>query len=348
MPGTDLEQIQPKSVAGLRGRQKAAIALVSLGPERAASVLSHMPHTEVEALSAEMAAIWSVDVETTLGVYNELAAGLQNNTEVRTGGLDYAREVLSNLVGTDRADEILASLTAKGEFRPFDFLRRTTPEQIRTFLSDEAPQTIALVLASLYSGLSGRVLAELPADLQTDVAKRIALMGETNPEVIADVDAGLRQKLSAISTKEFASPGGVDSLAEILNSAGRSSERTVIEGLAAEDPALADAVRLRMFTFEDLVELEDREIQLILREVDQKELILALRGVGEELIEKILRNLSQRGAEMLREDMEVSPPQRRAVVEDAQGKVVAVVRRLEEEGTIVLRSGGGDAEDELL
>jgi flagellar motor switch protein FliG len=140
----------------------------------------------------------------------------------------------------------------------------------------------------------------------------------------------------------------VDSLAEILNSAGRSAERTVIEGLAAQDPALADAVRLRMFTFEDIVELEDREIQLILREVDQKDLVLALRGVGEELTEKILRNLSQRGAEMLREDMEVSPPQRRAVVEEAQGKIVAVVRRLEEEGTIVLRSGAGDAEDELL
>jgi flagellar motor switch protein FliG len=324
----------------LRGRQKAAIALVSLGPERAAGVLQHMPQQEVEALSAEMAAIWSVDQDTMLSVYSELASGLQRGSDSRAGGLDYTREVLINLVGPEKADEIMAALTAKGEFRPFEFLRRTPPEQIRTFLADEAPQTIALVLASLYSGLSGRVLAELPPDLQTDVAARIALMGETNPEVIADVDAGLRSKL--------ASPGGVDSLAEILNSAGRSAERTVIEGLAAQDPALADAVRLRMFTFEDIVELEDREIQLILREVDQKDLVLALRGVGEELTEKILRNLSQRGADMLREDMEVSPPQRRAVVEEAQGKVVAVVRRLEEEGTIVLRSGTGDAEDELL
>ena len=349
MPGTDLEVLGTRAaIAAMRGRQKAAIALVSLGPERAAAVLGHMPQAEVEALSAEMAAIWSVDTDTMLGVYEELAEGLQTHQETRTGGLDYAREVLSNLVGPERADEILAQLTAKGEFRPFDFLRRTPPEQIRTFLSDEAPQTVALVLASLYSGLSGRVLAELPPDLQTDVAQRIATMGETNPEVIADVDSGLRVKLSAFSTREFASPGGVDSLAEILNSAGRSAERTVIEGLASRDPSLADAVRLRMFTFEDLVDLEDREIQLILREVDQKELVLALRGVNKDLKEKILRNLSQRGAEMLAEDMEASPPQRRAVVEDAQGKVVAVVRRLEEEGTIVLRSHGGDAEDELL
>jgi flagellar motor switch protein FliG len=348
MPGTDVEIRGSATPAAMRGRQKAAVALVSLGPERAAAVLSHMPQSEVEALSAEMAATWSVDPETTNGVYAELAAGVQAGNDTYTGGLDYAREVLTNLVGPARADEILAALTAKGEFRPFEFLRRTPPEQIRTFLSDEAPQTIALVLASLYSGLSGRVLAELPAQLQTDVAQRIALMGETNPEVIADVDAGLRQKLSAISTKEFASPGGVDSLAEILNSAGRSAERTVIEGLAAIDPVLADAVRLRMFTFEDLAELEDREIQLILREVDQKDLVLALRGVGEELTDKILRNLSQRGAEMLREDMEVSPPQRRAIVEEAQGKVVAIVRRLEEDGTIILRSAGGDAEDDLL
>jgi flagellar motor switch protein FliG len=283
-----------------------------------------------------------------IGVYTELASGVMEGADTHTGGLDYAREVLTNLVGPARADEILSSLTAKGDFRPFEFLRRTPPEQIRTFLADEAPQTIALVLASLYSGLSGRVLAELPSELQTEVAQRIALMGETNPEVIADVDAGLRSKLSAISTKEFASPGGVDSLAEILNSAGRSAERTVIEGLAGLDPVLADAVRLRMFTFEDLIELEDRDIQLILREVDQKDLVLALRGVAEELKEKILRNLSQRGAEMLREDMEVSPPQRRAVVEEAQGKVVAIVRRLEEDGTIILRSGGAEAEDELL
>jgi flagellar motor switch protein FliG len=347
VPRMDLE-LSGRGTAHMTGRHKAAVALVSLGPERAAAVLGHLPHNEVEALSAEMASIWTVDGDTMLEVYAELAEGVQHVQETRMGGLDYAREVLTNLVGPDRADEILQQLTAKGEFRPFDFLRRTPPEQIRTFLNDEAPQTVALVLASLYSGISGRVLAELPPELQTDVAERIATMGETNPEVIADVDAGLRSKLSAISTKEFASPGGVDSLAEILNSAGRTAERTVIEGLAGLDPVLADSVRLRMFTFEDLIELEDRDIQLILREVDQKDLVLALRGVAEELKEKILRNLSQRGAEMLRDDMEVSPPQRRAIVEEAQGKVVAIVRRLEEDGTIILRSGGAEAEDELL
>ena len=346
--GTELERRPSAALAAMQGRHKAAVALVALGPERAAEILSHMPPAEVEVLSVEMAELWGVDAATTEGVLDELAEGVDSKAGLMSGGVDYAREVLVHLVGPDRAEEILGGLATGGEFRPFEFLRRTPPEQIRTFLADEAPQTIALVLSSLYAGLSGRVLAELPSELQTEVASRIAQMGETNPEVIADVDAGLRQKLSAISTQEFASPGGIDSLAEILNSAGRSAERTVIEGLASLDPALADEVRMRMFTFEDMSELEDREIQLILREVDQKDLVLALRGVGEELTDKILRNLSQRGAEMLREDMEVSPPQRRAVVEEAQGKVVAVVRRLEEDGTIILRGGGGDPRIALL
>jgi flagellar motor switch protein FliG len=178
---------------------------------------------------------------------------------------------------------------------------------------------------------------------------RIATMKETNPGVIMDIDSGLRLKLSSVSTQEFASPGGIDSLAQILNSAGRSSERHVIDALGEQDPDLANQVRLRMFTFDDLVELEDRDIQLILREVDAKDLVIALRGVSDELTDKILRNMSQRGAEMLREDMEVQPPQRRAVVEESQGKVVAVVRRLEEAGAVILRRGGEEGgEDELL
>ena len=271
--GTELERRPSAALAAMHGRHKAAVALVALGPERAAEILSHMPPAEVEVLSVEMAELWGVDRATTEGVLDELADGVDSQAGLMSGGVDYAREVLVHLVGPDRAEEILGGLATSGEFRPFEFLRRTPPEQIRTFLADEAPQTIALVLSSLYAGLSGRVLAELPSELQTEVASRIAQMGETNPEVIADVDAGLRQKLSAISTQEFASPGGIDSLAEILNSAGRSAERTVIEGLATLDPALADEVRMRMFTFEDMAELEDREIQLILREVDQKDLV---------------------------------------------------------------------------
>jgi flagellar motor switch protein FliG len=333
----------------LGGRQKAAVLLVSLGPERAADVLKHLPEQDVEALSAEMASLWRVEPDLSETVFDELAERLAAGREISVGGLPYTKEVLDKLLGPEKAQQVLGSLTSSGEFRPFDFLRRTPPDQIKAFLQDEAPQTIALVLASIWTGVGGRVLAELPPELQADVAMRIATMRETNPSVLADIDHGLRQKVSAVSTHEFASPGGIDSLAEILNSAGRSTERNVIEAIARDDAGLADEVRMRMFTFDDLVQLEDRDIQLVLREVEPKDLVLALRGVSPELTEKILSNMSQRGAEMLREDMEVQPPQRRPVIEEAQSKIVAAVRRLEESGALVIRRGNSEEpEDDLL
>jgi flagellar motor switch protein FliG len=332
----------------LGGRQKAAVLLVSLGPERAAEVLKHLPEADVEALSGEMASLWRVGPDLSEVVFDELAERLASGQEIALGGLGYTREVLEKLLGPEKAQQVMGALTTSGDFRPFDFLRRTPPDQIKAFLQDEAPQTIALVLASIWTGLGGRVLAELPPELQADVALRIATMRETNPTVLADIDAGLRQKVSAVSTQEFASPGGIDSLAEILNSAGRSTERHVIEAIARDDAGLADEVRLRMFTFDDLIELEDRDIQLVLREIEPKDLVLALRGVSPELTEKILSNMSQRGAEMLREDMEVQPPQRRHVIEEAQSTIVAAVRRLEETGALVIRRGADEPEDDLL
>lgn len=331
----------------LNGRQKAAAFLINLGPEAAAHILKFLPEAEVEQLSAEMAAIWRVEPDTGDAVWHEMAERLRPGNQSAVGGLDYAREVLEHLLGAAKADEIVGTLTAKGELRPFDFLRRQPADQIRAFLQDEAPQTVALVIASVWSGLGGRILAELPPETQAEVGLRIATMCETNPQVVADIDRGLRQKLSAVATHEFASPGGVDALAQILNSAGRSAERNVLEIMGERDPHLADEVRMRMFTFEDLISLEDREIQLVLREIDPKDLVLALRGVGPDLAEKILSNMSQRAAETLREDMEVQPPQRRAVVEEAQGKIVAVVRRLEEAAALTLRESD-DPADQVL
>jgi flagellar motor switch protein FliG len=331
----------------LSGRQKAATFLVSLGPDRAAQILKHMPDSEVEALSADMAALWQVDHDDSEDVYNELDACLSSGNEMAVGGLDYTREVLERLLGPEKAAQIVNALTAKGELRPFDFLRRTPPERIRAFLQDESPQTIAVVLASLWSNLAGRVLAELPPALQADVAARIATMQETNPGVIADIDRGLRDKLSMISTQEFTTPGGVDALADILNGAGRSTERNVLETIAGDDKQLAAEIRLRMFTFDDLAQLSDRDMQRVLREVEPRQLILALRGVSHELVEKILANMSQRGAEILRDDMEVQPPQPRAVVEAAQAEIVAIVRRLEDTGALVLGQDEG-GQDQMV
>jgi flagellar motor switch protein FliG len=294
-----------------------------------------------------MAALWRVRPETSAAVMREIEERLSSNDMLGggMGGPDFAREVLSQLVGAERAEEIMGVVTTVPEARPFEFLRRTPPEQVHAFLKDESPQTIALVVASVHSTLAARVLAELSPELQADVALRIATMSETNPDVIRDIEQGLRLKLANVVGQEFAAAGGVDALAEILNRAGRSTERNVVGAISESDQELADEIKLRLFTFEDLIILEDRDLQLVLREVDQKELQLALRGVEQNVVEKILANMSQRGAEMLREDMEASAPQRKAVVEEAQGKVVAAVRRLEDAGALVIRRGAEEEEE---
>jgi flagellar motor switch protein FliG len=332
-------------VAALNGRQKAAVLLISLGTEKAASILKHLSEREVESLSAEVAALWRVRPETSAAVMEEVAARVQERDAPGVGGPDYAREVLEHLLGAERADEIVGALTVKAESRPFEFLRRTPPEQVSAFLKDESPQTIALVVASVHTSLAARVLGELPAELQAEVALRIATMKETNPDVIRDIEQGLRHKLANVVTQEFSTAGGVDALAEILNRAGRSTERNVVGAIGDRDTGLAEEIRSRLFTFEDLIILQDRDLQLVLREVDQKELQLALRGVDTNVVEKILANMSQRGAEMLREDMAASAPQRKAVVEEAQGKIVAAVRRLEDAGALVIRRGAEEEEE---
>jgi flagellar motor switch protein FliG len=328
----------------LTGRQKAAVFLITIGTTRAADVLKFLSEREIEAISAEMASLWRVKSETADAVVQELAERFDSQSEFAMGGPQFAREVLEHLLGAARAEEILGQITAQAELRPFDFLRRTPPEQIATFLADEAPQTIALVVASLHTTLGAKVLGCLTPEIQANVAMRIATMEDTNPGVVEDVERGLRLKLSNVLTQEFSQAGGVDSLAELLNRAGRSTERTVLEAIAETDGELADEIRQKLFTFEDIVVLNDRDIQLLLREVDQKDLGLALRGVNDEVKDTIFRNMSTRGAEMLQEDLETGKPQRRSVVEEAQSRVVGAIRRLEDAGAITIGRGGEDGE----
>jgi flagellar motor switch protein FliG len=330
--------------ANLTGRQKAAVFLITIGATRAAEVLKFLSEREIEALSAEMASLWRVKAETAEAVVQELAERFEANDEFAHGGPEFAREVLEHLLGATRAEEILGQITAQAELRPFDFLRRTPPEQIATFLADEAPQTIALVVASLHTTLGAKVLGGLAPEVQANVAMRIATMEDTNPGVVEDVERGLRLKLSNVLTQEFSQAGGVDSLAELLNRAGRSTERTVLEAIAETDGELADEIRQKLFTFDDIVVLSDRDVQLLLREVDQKDLGLALRGVTEEVKDTIFRNMSTRGSEMLQEDLDTGKPQRRAVVEEAQSRIVGAIRRLEDAGAITLGRGGEDGE----
>jgi flagellar motor switch protein FliG len=326
------------------GAKKAAVLMAALGPERAASVMSRMREEEIESLSQEMAKLSPVAAETTESIFSELAA-VAGAGAPSEGGIEFARDVLERALGAERAQEFVGRLAASSDRRPFEFLRRSTPEQIAGLLRSESPQTIALVLANLHTILAAQVLAGLPERMQPDIALRIARMGETSPQVIRQVEEVIRQKLGAAVEQEYAAAGGIKSLADILNHADRPTERNVLDSLAATDKELAEQVRRMLFVFEDIVKLEERAIQQVLREADQKDLVLALRGAPEEVTEVILTNMSERGAAMLKEEMEIQQPQRKRDIDAAQSRIVAVVRKLQEAGTIVLAGGEGDEEE---
>jgi flagellar motor switch protein FliG len=236
----------------------------------------------------------------------------------------------------ERANEIIGRLSSVIEKRPFEFLRKTPPEQVVTFLRNESPQTTALVIANLHTSLAAQVLSNLPENEQPDIALRIARMSETSPDVVKQVEAVMKAKLANIVQQEYSAAGGIKSLADILNNADRSTERNVLDKITETDESLGAEVRRLLFIFEDITKLDDRAIQLILREADQKDLALALRGVADEVKERILANMSERGAQMLVEEMQFQPPQRKRDIEEAQGRVVAIVRKLEEAGAVVL------------
>jgi flagellar motor switch protein FliG len=337
-----LDAPAPAAAAALRGREKAAILLVSLGREQAAEVLKHLTQDEIEALTLEMAKTQNISSSTTAAVLDEAVHTARAQQYAAEGGVDFAREVLERSLGAEKAAEIIGRLSAVIERRPFEFLRRIPSEQIHAFLRNEAPQTVALVVANLHTTLAASVLSLYDEAEQADIAARIATLNETSPDVVRAVEEVMKQKLSDVVSQEFSAAGGVQSLADILNHVDRSTERNVLEALAELDGGLAEELRSLLFTFEDILKLDDRTIQLVLKETDQKDLALALRGVDDALRERVFSNMSERGAEMLREEIQFMPPQRRRMVEEAQGRIVAVVRRLEEAGGVVLSRAGGD------
>jgi flagellar motor switch protein FliG len=349
LPASAVEEIKAAAAsptARMNGREKAAILLVTLGPERASQIFGFLRDDEIEALTLEMAKLRNIDADTTDAVIDEAMDMTAALNFVGAGGFEYAREVLEKSLGSGKAAEIMGRLSAIIEARPFEFLRRTPPEQIVAFLRNEAPQTMALTIANLHTQLAAEVLAQLPPETQAEVAHRIATMNETSPDVIKEVEAVMRQKLANVISQEYSAAGGVDSLVDILNRADRGTERNVLDKLAETDADLAEEIRMMLFVFEDIVKLDDRSVQILLKEVDQKDLALALRGVSEEVRDKVVANMSQRAAEMLLEEIEYQPPQLRRVVEEAQGRIVAKVRQLEEAEAIVI--GRGDGEDELV
>ncbi len=335
---------------GMKGASKAAIALVALGPERAAEVLKHLPEEQAEILSAEIARLGAVDADTIESVAHDLVEATGPADSAR-GGIGFTRDVLIRVVGEERADELIAQFMG-GKRKPFDFMRSMSADEVTDLLDGESAQTIALVTVNVRASLSGRVLDMLEPRVQADVAFRVATMSVVEPRVLDDIDAGLREKMASgiQSSRGDAPASGVDVLAQILQGAGRATERQVLGGLELVDAPLAEAVRAKMFTFEDVPKLTDKDLQLVLRDIEQKDLIIALRGASDELLDRVVSNMSQRAGETLREELEMQPALKRAMVEEAQTKVVAAIRELDESGAVTLPGGGGgeDGVDEDL
>jgi flagellar motor switch protein FliG len=329
------------------GARKAAVLMAALGSERAANVIQCLREDEVERLSMEMAQLPSVGSETTDQVLGEVVAGAGVDPGA-AGGVDFAREVIERALGPERAAELLGRLGPAAETRPFAFLRNVAPERIAALLRNESPQMVALVLASLHTSHAAGVLARLPEQQQPEIALRIVRMGVTSARVIEQVEGAIRHRLGSVAEREYAAAGGTKALAGILNHADRAVERNVLESLAGADQALADEVRGMLFVFEDIVKLEERAVQQLLREVDQKDLVLALRGAPDNVKEVVMTNMSERGAAMLREEMEIQQPQRKRDIDAAQSRIVAVVRRLEEAGTIVIARAGEDEAEAVV
>jgi len=327
----------------MNGRQKAAVFLVTLGSEISSEIFKHLREDEIETLTFEIARLETVDSEQRDAVLLEFRDLMMAQEFITTGGIDYARELLEKSLGNQKAVDIINRLTSSLQTRPFDFIRRTDPAHLMNFIQQEHPQTIALILAYLEPQKASIILSQLPGEIQSDVAKRIATMDRTSPDVLREVERVLEKKLSTLSSEDYTAAGGVDSIVDILNMVDRSTERQIIETLEEDDPELAEEIKKRMFVFEDIVMLDDKAIQKVLREVDTQELSKALKSVDSEVQDKIFRNMSKRAASLLKEDMEFMGPTRRKDVEEAQQKIVAVIRKLEEAGEVVIaRSGEED------
>lgn len=326
----------------ISGIQKAAILLISLGPEKSASIFRHLKEDEIESLTLEIANTRSVPPDLKESVLEEFYEVCLAQQYIAEGGIGYAKELLDKALGEEKAKDVIGRLTASLQVRPFEFVRKADPSQLLNFIQDEHPQTIALILAYLPSGQAAAVVSALPPEKQADVAKRIALMDRTSPDVIKEVEKVLEKKLSSLVNQDYTIVGGVDAIVSILNTVDRSTEKHIMETLEIEEPELADEIRRKMFVFEDILSLDNRAIQTVLREVDNSELAIALKNANEDVQNCIFSNLSSRLATMIKEDMEYMGPVRLKDVEDAQQKIVNIIRKLEDTGEIVISRGGGD------
>lgn len=324
------------------GLQKAAILVITLGPEYSAPVLKHLSESELEALTLEMVNVRRVSSEERDNVIREFHQMCVANDYIAQGGIEYAHDVLGRALGEQRALELITRISTSLKMRPFDIVRRTDPKQLLTFIQGEHSQTIALIMTHLTPDKAAILISGLTPERQADVAKRMALMGRTSPDVLKEIEKVLERKISSLSPVDYSSTGGIQSVVDMLNRADPGTTKTVMDALELDDPDLAEKIKRQMFVFEDIVMLDDRGVQLVLREVETKDLALALKGSDSEVAAKIMKNMSERAAQMIKEDLEFMGPVRLRDVEEAQQRIVKIIRRIEESGAIVISRGGTD------
>ena len=326
----------------MNGVQKAAILLIALGPEKSSQIFKHLKEEEIEELTLEIANTRSISPALKEEVIEEFYQVCLAQQYIAEGGIGYAKELLEKALGNERAQDVITKLTASLQVRPFEFIRKTEPSQVLNFIQEEHPQTIAMILSYLSVGQASLIIGALPPEKQADVARRIALMDRTSPEVIKEVERVLERKLSSLINQDYTIAGGVDAVVNILNTVDRGTEKRIMESLEIEEPELAEEIRKKMFVFEDILLLDDRAIQRVLRDVDNSDLGVALKGANDEVQAAIFKNLSSRLAAMIKEDMEFMGPVRMKDVEEAQQKIVGIIRKLEDSAEIVISRGGGD------
>lgn len=326
----------------LTGKQKAAILLISLGPDVSASVYKHLNEEEIEKLTLEISGVKKVESQSKEEILEEFHNIALAQDYISQGGIGYAKTVLEKALGAEQASIIINRLTSSLQVRPFDFARKADPAQILNFIQSEHPQTIALILSYLDSAQAGQILSELPHEMQADVARRIAVMDSTSPEIINEVEQILERKLSATVTQDYTQTGGIEAVVEVLSGVDRSTERTILDALEIQDPELAEEIKKRMFVFEDIVTLDNRAIQRVIRECENEDLKLSLKVSSDEVKDIVFRNMSSRMVETFKDEMEYMGPVRLRDVEEAQTRIVSIIRRLEDAGEIVVARGGGD------
>lgn len=326
----------------LSNRQKAAVLLIALGPDVTSKLYSHLNEEEVEQLTIEIARLGKVPHSDRNAVIAEFREMCMAQEFISEGGIEHAKRFLEGAYGPEKAGNIIGKVIQALQVLPFDFAKKADPTQLLSYLQEEHPQTIALILSHLPPKQAAAVLSGLPHESRAEVARRIAIMDRTPPEVVREIERVLERKLSSVVSQSFTAVGGVKSLVEVLNFVDRSTEKTILESLSENNPELADEVKKLMFVFEDITLLDDAAIQKVLREVDTKELALALKAVSDEVQNRIYKNMSERGAGMLKEEMEFMGPVRLKAVEEAQSKIVGIIRRLEENGEIIVARGGAE------